>query len=271
MTNHALTLSRSNLSAFITCRRRFQLQTLERLAWPDLALDLRQRATVEQGQNFHRILERFFSGLAVDESEIPDQQLRDWWQRFEQRGPVLPEGRRLPEIRLTVPAGSHYLIGRFDLVIIENRDAVTHAHIFDWKTSRPRSVSELQSDWQTRLYLAMIAQSGSALLEDGNRLEAGHVTLTYWYTNDPNTSRHINYSQSQHEQNWSEICAIIDEIDGCLQGDQWPLTANWSHCRKCPYQAYCGRWEAGRHETIIADGPAPYDYELDFLLEPETP
>ncbi len=271
MTNHSLSLSRSNVSSFLTCPRRFQLRTLERLAWPDLALDLKQRQAVEQGQHFHLTLERYFSGLPIDESAILDRQLLDWWRRFEQRGPTLPEGRRLPEIRLSVPIGSHFLIGRFDLVIIETRDSSPYAHIFDWKTSRPRSESDLQSDWQTRLYLAMMAQSGSALIEDGSLLQAGNITLTYWYTDEPNSPRRINYSQNQHDKNWSDICTIVDEIDSCLQEDQWPLTDNWSHCRKCAYQAYCGRWEAGRHEKVLAEEQAPYHYELDFILEPETP
>ncbi len=271
MSIDSLKLSRSNLLVFLTCRRQFQLQTVKRLAWPDLALDFEQRKRVGQGQYFHLILERYFSGLTVDESAIPDKKLLDWWRRFKRRGPRFPEGRRLPEIRLSVPVGSHYLIGRFDLVIIESTDSGPHAHIFDWKTSRPRSESELQSDWQTRLYLAMMAQSGSALVESGNRLEAGNISLTYWYTNEPNNPRHITYSQKQHEQNWDEICAIVDDIDGCFKEDQWPLTDNWSHCRKCLYQAYCGRWEAGGYKTVIAEEETPYYYELDFLFEPGTP
>lgn len=271
MARDSFTLSGSNLLTFLTCRRRFQLRVLEHLAWPDLTLDIKQQAAVYQGQYFHRILERHFLGLPVIESEIPNKQLLNWWQQFEQHGPTIPEGRRLPEIRLTVPVGSHYLVGRFDLVVIETHAGGPRAHIFDWKTSRPRSISELQSDWQTRLYLAMMAESGQALIENGRLLEADQITLTYWYTNDPDLPPQITYSQKQHEQNWNEICAIVDDIEDCLQQSQWPLTANWSHCRKCAYQAYCGRWEAGQHESMIAEERAVYDYTLDTLLEPGTP
>ena len=267
----SLLLSRSNLLTFLTCRRRFQLQTLERLAWPDMALDLKQQETVQQGNYFHRILERHFLGLPVDPLTFPNQQLQDWWQLFQQQGPKLPEGRRLPELRLTVPVGAHFLIGRFDLLIIEAGSSTPKAHIYDWKTSRPRPLSELETDWQSRLYLAMAASSGHALLEIERSLNAENITLTYWYTADPQTPRQITYSQAGHEKKWAEIETIVQEIEDCLAEENWPLTANWSECRSCPYQAYCGRWESGRHERVIAEERAGFGTDWDFLLEPESP
>ena len=268
MTSDSLILSRSNLLVFSTCHRRFQLRVLDRLPWPDLDLDLKQQTAVYQGQLFHQILERHFLGLPVVPSDIPNKQLRAWWESFERQGPPLPPGRRLPEIRLTVPVGSHYLVGRFDLLIIESDETSSRAHIFDWKTSKPRSLTDLQSDWQTRLYLAMIAESGDALVRDGPPLAADQITFTYWYADDPGSPRRIRYSAAEHEQNWRQILALVDEIDLCQEAGEWPLTEDWTRCRTCPYQAYCGRWEAGQYEVTIHEERPVYDFSL---LEPETP
>lgn len=269
--NKPLQLSRYSLVTFLICRRRFQLQFLDHLAWPDSVPDPKQSASFELGQNFHLLLERFFSGLPVEEEFIPEHQLRKWWRRFQEDGPELPLGQRLPELRLTVPAGAHYLTGRFDLLVIDHSQQRPKAHIFDWKTSRPHQLSELETDWQTRLYLAMIAESGRALIQDGPALSPDDVTLTYWFTSDPANPQRIIYSQNQHDQNWAEILNIISDIDACLEENAWPLTANWTHCRYCPYQAYCGRWEAGKEEIILLEEPADYGFDLNYLIEPEIP
>jgi CRISPR/Cas system-associated exonuclease Cas4 (RecB family) len=266
-----LLISQASLLAFLTCHRRFYLRYLERLPWPELLLKTSQRPSVERGQKFHQLLERFFLGLPVDPTAIRDTQLRAWWRRFQESELALPQGRRLPELRITVPAGPHFLIGRFDLVIVSTAQDHPFAHVYDWKTSRPRTHSELQQEWQTRLYLAMLAESSSALTGDEGSLDANQISLTYWYVDEPLEPRTITYSQEQHKQNWIEIQELVGEIELGLDQDQWPLTDNWSHCRTCAYQAYCGRQEAGASETLLAEDPRPYDFEPDYLLEPETP
>jgi hypothetical protein len=267
----SLLISQARIVAFLTCRRRFSLRYLEHLPWPDLLLEMSQRPAIERGRKFHQLLERYFLGLPVDPAEIQDGQLRQWWRRFADSSMPLPQGRRLPELRLTVPAGPHFLIGRFDLVIVGNNENQPFAHVYDWKTSRPRPVADLQKEWQTRLYLAMLAESGSALTEDNSSLQAAQTTLTYWYVDDPLEPRTISCSQEQHEQNWSEILELVAKIDSCLGQEQWPLTDNWSHCRPCAYQAYCGRQEAGTSAWALAEEAADYEFELALLMEPETP
>ena len=84
-------------------------------------------------------------------------------------------------------------------------------------------------------------------------LDPDQIKLTYWYVADPQTARTITYSPEQHVQNWTEIQEIVAEIDSCQESGQWPLTDNWSHCRSCTYWAYCGRFEAGTPQKILAE------------------
>ena len=171
-----LTLSQARFLAFLTCKKRFQLRYLDRLAWPDTPLTIDQRTAAQRGQDFHQLLERFFLGFPINDLDIPDPQLQSWWKQLEQYLLPLPPGRKMPELRLTVPVGHHFLAGRFDLVVIGTAEDQPAIHIYDWKTSRPRPVLELQDEWQSKLYLAMMAESKHALFAGNRPLAARNIS-----------------------------------------------------------------------------------------------
>ncbi len=266
----SLLLSQNKLATFLTCQRRFQLRHLRRLPWPILPPDGDAEDSLARGQQFHQVLERHFLGLDVPPEAIADDHVRRWWRAFQNRPPAIPPGKRLPEHRLTVPIGGHLLLGRFDLLVIGEGDA-PYAHLYDWKTGRPRRESDLRDDWQTRLYLALLAEGGSALLGHGRSLAPEAITITYWYANEPDAPHTIAYSATWHAQNWADIQAITAQIDAALAHNDWPLTADWEECRRCAYQVYCGRQAAGPSRLLSPDEAEAPD-EVDFLdLEPQTP
>lgn len=269
--NETLTLSRHKLQTFLICQRRFQLRYLQHLPWPESPLSTEAEAAVERGQRFHRWLERHFLGLPVEVEANEDAELRRWWTVFERNGPLIPVGSHLVELGLTIPAGGHLLTGRFDLLVIgEDASGEPFAHVFDWKTSQPPQPGSLEQDWQTRLYLAMLAEGGRALHSGPRAPDPDHIAITYWYVTDPAAPRTIRYSQAWHDQNWAEIEALVASIDAQPAAGAWPLTSDWNHCRHCAYQAYCGRQAAG--PAIVAtelddEGEA----DVETWLEPEIP
>lgn len=268
-----LTLSRQRLQTFLICQRRFQLRYLKQLPWPEAPLSQEAEAAVERGQRFHRLLERHFLGLPLASGAIEDAELQRWWTLFEQSGPALPAGRALAELSLTVPIGRHLLTGRFDLLVIgEDKSGQPFAHVFDWKTSRPPEEGQLPQDWQTRLYLALLAEGGHALSPGNRAPDPDHIAMTYWYVAEPAAPRTIRYNSAWHSQNWEEIEALVARIDAQLVAGDWPLTGNWDHCRYCAYQAYCGRQAAGQagRLTESADDSEP-DSVVEEWLEPELP
>lgn len=264
-------LDRSALAAFETCPRRFQLRYLTKLPWPASPLDRSQSQAVERGRQFHRLIERYFLGLPVKAEDIGDEVVRDWWKRFTQSDLTIPNGEYWPEHRLTTPVGSNFLTGRFDLLVLGERDGEPFAQIFDWKTSRPRSVAGLEQEWQTRLYLALAAESGQALSPSKTPLSADRVSLTYWYPDEADQPRVVTYSEAKHRQNWSQIQLLAARIDARDPAEIWPLTDDWNQCRTCMYQTYCGRQKAGTAVTMLAEEEAPYATESAILLEPQTP
>lgn len=262
-------LSRGKLATFLICQRRFQLRHLVNLPWPSMPLDDDVETAVTRGQQFHQLLERHFLNVDIQPAGLHDTRLRQWWHTFVEHGPSLPQGRFLPELSLTVPLDGHLLIGRFDLVVVGTADGAPFAHVFDWKTSRPRPEGHLRDDWQTRLYLALLAEGGQALQPGGPPLPPDQIAVTYWYVSEPDAPRTIRYNADWHTQNWAEIRQIAADIDALTSEPMWPLTENWDHCRACAYQVICGRQGAGQAHLTDDEPEAPEPNSLS--LEPDTP
>lgn len=269
----ALTLSRAQIQAFLACRRQFDLRYLRRVPWPQTPLNEEVATAVSRGHQFHQLLERHFLGLPIDAHTLDDNKLRQWWHDFRNSGLEIPNGRYLPEHRLTIPAGNHFLLGRFDLLVIGAEADQPFAHLFDWKTSRPRAVADLYADWQTRLYLAMLAESGDALLGNGRQFKPDNIAMTYWYVKEPDQPRTIFYDQAKHKTNWADISQILDALDAHIASNEWPLADSWTPCKNCSYQVYCGRQtkQPSTEDTIPFEFEEYREWMPEQALAPETP
>lgn len=266
--NQSLSLAQQHLYTFRACPRRFYLRYLIHVPWPEAPLGSELELAYERGRRFHRWVERYLLGLPVESAAETDPVIRDWWSIYLNQGPDLPAGQRYVEAGLTVPIGRHFLMGRFDLLVID-RSASNQARgtIFDWKTGNPRPIERLLHAWQTRVYLAVLAEGGAALADGAaGELSSDMMSMVYWYLEDPRTPRVVAYSQAQHRSNWQELTELVSEIDRQLSVQEWPLTSDWSECRQCPYQAYCGRQAAGQFELEVEDEEEPE--EIDLWLEP---
>lgn len=263
-----LLLSRSKLTTFLQCQRRFQLRYVVPLTWPEPPLTAAEAERLAWGEQFHQLVQGHFLGLPIDEELVAAEPLASWWRRFKQQLPLL-HGRLLPELTLTVPVGNHLLHGRFDLLMIGARDGRLFIHIYDWKTGRVQSEATLRQDWQTRLYLAMIRQSGAALAIAPPTAEQIHIS--YWYADAPEQSVTIAYNEAWHRQNWDDIEAIVAQIDAQLaEGGIWPLSDDWQQCRACVYQAVCGR-QTGQTAVALVDEDAADGRGSTTDLSPQLP
>ncbi|MCP4418554.1 MAG: PD-(D/E)XK nuclease family protein [Chloroflexi bacterium] len=270
-----LTLSQYKLATFLACQRRFQLRYLRHLPWPNSPFSRRTEASLRRGQEFHQLLERYFLGLNIAAATIADGQMSHWWQQFKAHWPFgndfAANARFLPESGLTIPLGEHLLYGRFDLLVLgENENGTPSAHIFDWKTGKPANASELNGRWQTRLYLALLAEGGNAFWPENVHLVPEQISLTYWYVQAADTPITIGYSTAAHQSSWAELqehAALLTEV---MAKDSWPLTDILTHCRDCAYQSYCRRQDAGTTVPEIDEMEEPTIANAQ-LLTPELP
>ncbi len=233
----AILLSRYKLQNWRDCQRRFQLRYVTRKRWPLAPVPAGLSVAFEKGELFHRILEQHYMGLPVALPSDAAEDVKQWWGNFQAHPPLVPDGAKHPEMSLSVPIGRHFLFGRYDLLILGD----DHAHILDWKTERnPRSAAKLQADWQTRLYLTMIAEGGNAL---GRSYTPDQIGITYWFARHPDQSVTLRYTQAEHDQNWATLNAEVARLEARLQlsDAEWNKTEDWGKCEHCHYQAYCGR------------------------------
>lgn len=271
MNEPPLVLTQGALRDFAACPRRFQLRYLAHLPWPQSPVDAATAVAFNRGQTFHRLLERHFLGIPIDESSLTDDVLRGWWHAFARSDLALPQGRRWQEHVLTVPVDGHFLTGRFDLLIVAETQDGVRAHLYDWKTGPPQPTARLRQDWQTRLYLGMLAESGQALTESARPLAADGLMMTYWYTAEPDAPRTIAYSAAEHARNWAEIRELVAAIDRARAKDTWPLTADLAHCRYCAYQVHCDRRQTGFAPWADQEDDAEGLAIDESTFEPYTP
>lgn len=268
----SITFSRHKLATFLACQRRFQLRYLQEYPWPAEPQAAGGREATRRGEQFHRLLQRHFLGLKVPDPGVGDPELHRWWDTFRQEGPLLPAGERLPEVTLTVPVGRHLLTGRFDLLVLEEETV----HIYDWKTTAPHPQAALRQNWQTRLYLALAVEGGSALYPGTRTVEPEQVALTYWFVRAPAESVTLRYDAETHKQNWAEIVDLLAQVDSAQAREEiWPLTTDVWTCVHCLYQVVCGRQEAVARLRQEGEVESPPEDEGEDgahpQLEPQLP
>ncbi len=254
----SIILSRYRLHAFTQCRRKFQLSTVTRLAWPTPPVAPSLAAAFERGAAFHRLLEQYFLGMAVAPDVDADADVQRWWSTFHANPPAVPGDNTYPEASLTVPLAGHFLFGRYDLLVLGDQSA----HIYDWKTERhPRKAYELREDWQTRLYLALLVEGAGAF---GRSYAPDQIALTYWFANAPEQSVTLRYHADWHQHNLAELTALVERIDRHMVAPNavWPLTDDLSICAQCGYRAYCGR-------TVVAQPTSVSNLEMQIETDPD--
>lgn len=234
-------ISQAKINSWITCERQFQLRYVCRDGWPEAPNAADSVEAMALGELFHALVaqkillkERF---TPPDFSSNPT--LSSWWRNFETFAPKTQTADRYRvESKLTAAINSQVkLIGRIDLLVYG-----AHAlKIYDWKTGRPQPQSELEQDWQTRIYMGLLYRSRQTLC--GTNIPPSQISMTYWYTRDPEKSVTLRFDDAWHTQNWQEIESLAAQISNRLAEtlDIWPLTADLDHCGRCTFSTLCDR------------------------------
>lgn len=260
--------TQSNLQDYVDCPYRFYLKYFLRLKWPALivddAIDFELRG--QAGARFHRLAHQYLLGLPEDRlsesaSADPYPDIPIWWENFLTYIPPHLAGERHPELTLTASINDFQLAAKYDLVLVENKNALI---IFDWKTSqkRPRK-SSLLDRIQTRLYRYVLVRAGSALTQSLS-IEPDQVSMRYWFANHPESFVDIGYDHTAYEQDDKFFTQMIKEIQ-----EKEPIgltrTDDIRKCRYCIYRSHCDRGtRAGTLDGFEEFELDPDDFELDF-------
>lgn len=240
-----LHLSQSQLNLLETCPRRFQHSYLEQLIVP---IDADQQARLQQGSQFHLLMQQWQMGLPVEALLQADSQLNQWFQSFLAAAPEIlslapsdagePEPIRQSEHTRTLIFENYLLTVVYDLVLLGDR----HARILDWKTyPRPQRVEWLLRNWQTRLYPFVLVETSHYAPED--------ISMAYWFfqsrSGDSSNPQQVSipYDARKHEQTRADLHRLLTQLTHWLDryqlGEPFPPTAQAQPCETCHFTTRC--------------------------------
>jgi hypothetical protein len=286
-------LSQGVLNAWMTCPRQFQHLYLDCLLLP---ANPHQQERMVWGSRFHWLMQQSIQNrgaeckltelgaesaaemsLVLQAGEDAEAQalhqavdrtwagLRQWW---DQSG--ASDWELDAEHRRTLAMGDHLLTVVYDLLATRP----TEAQIFDWKThAQPLSRDRLQEDWQTRLYLFVLAET--------SHLPPDRLTMSYWFVRSPAASTAANgpelayetfaYSADWHQATRAQLLEMAQAIDQAIAayhgGQALPqLPAHSPACRSCSFASRCGR-STSVAESAVAALPWTLTEPLDRLWD----
>jgi hypothetical protein len=200
-----------------------------------------QQTKTQLGSDFHLLMHQRELGLPIEPILARSPQLNTWMQAMLQTAPELFESddrtwRESEHVR-TLAIDNYLFTAIYDLVILQP----DRAEIIDWKTyPLPRYKKDLDLEWQTRLYLYLLAETSDYLPKQ--------ITFTYWFiqsTPQPK-SVHISYTLKQHQQTQVDLQALLGKLTTWLDPDEhqesFPQVATSTGlCDRCNFAVRCQR------------------------------
>ncbi len=243
-------LSQGHLKVLTECPRKFEHTYLDLLAAP---LAPEQHTKMQWGSDFHRLMQQRELGLPIEPFLAADPPLAQAVHNLIATAPELftldPQVTRDSEHVRTLLIKDYLFTAIYDLVLLGPT-----AQIIDWKTyHKPRNLEELAQDWQTRLYLYIMAATSNYPVAD--------ISFTYWFVlHEPQPqSAEFFYSAALHQQTHEELTQILHQLDRWLQDypqqhfPQIPLDSPL--CDTCHFASRCQR-ETPPEQALSSISPA---------------
>ncbi|MBO8137991.1 MAG: PD-(D/E)XK nuclease family protein [Desulfotomaculum sp.] len=229
--------SQNSLSTYDSCYLKFRRRYIDGLYWPgSWVLDRGQRELMEQGQVFHHLAQRYYSGIPVGDLEAGAVgPVADWFERLKEFRPFTGDAVFLPEQELRIDQEGIRLVAKYDLlVILPDGRAV----IYDWKTApTPPKNHYYRRHMQTIVYCYLLVKAGG-MYAPGGRFSPGDISMIYWNPRFPKAVEPLVYSEEKYHKDERIIRAKIKEIES-REYEDFYATSNEKICRYCEYSPIC--------------------------------
>ncbi len=235
----AIRISQRHLKILETCPRQFEYSYCDRLTLP---INPTQQTKTQLGSDFHLLMHQRELGLPIAAILARSPQLNTWMEAMLQIAPALFQTddrtwRESEHVR-TLEIDNYLFTAIYDLLILQP----DRADIIDWKTyPLPKYKKDLDLEWQTRLYLYLLAETSDYLPKQ--------ITFTYWFiqsTPQPKSVT-INYTLKQHRQTHTDLLALLGKLTTWLDAYQshrepfGQVAASTGLCEKCNFAVRCHR------------------------------
>lgn len=232
-------LSQGQLNLLETCPRKFQHIYFDQLGTP---VSPEQQERLAWGSRFHLLMQQRELGLPVDSLVQGNAQLQQWVTALVNAAPDVftkkPQTFRDSEHCRTLNMHGYLLTVIYDLLIADEKSA----QILDWKTyPQPKNRQWLAKDWQTRLYLYVLAETSDYLPEQ--------ILMTYWFVKSQPCPQNLTftYNRVHHEKTRQDLTELLTRLRGWLhryQNDHIPfpqVPESATQCRDCSFAVRCQR------------------------------
>ncbi|MEL6494373.1 MAG: PD-(D/E)XK nuclease family protein [Cyanobacteria bacterium J06623_7] len=219
-------LSQGHLNLLSICPPKFQqvyIDCLGSLPAPE------QQQSMDWGNRFHLLMQQRELALPIEPLLATETELDSSLKALIEAAPELAPnvlGWREAEHCRTLSIDRFLFTVIYDLLIASG----DRATILDWKTYRqPVKKQKLQHNWQTKLYLYVLAETAEYQPEQ--------LQMTYWFVRSGRPTKvSINYTDKLHQQTEQELSLLLKNLETWLQNYQqsqldFPHQANCDNCR----------------------------------------
>jgi hypothetical protein len=225
-----LRISQGQLNLLETCPPKFKQVYLEQLTSPPTPEQIEKQ---HWGSQFHLLMQQRELGLPITSLLDEDDSLKHSLTALvnEATEILTPNyiSLREAEHSRSLPFRNYLLNVVYDLLIMDQE----RAQIIDWKTYlQPENKQKLAKNWQTRLYLYVLAETSDYLPEQ--------ISMTYWFVKLPHQPQHLTFSYSSyhHQQTQEDLTRLLNQLERNLE-----LYYNGQSCfehlnnceQNCPY------------------------------------
>ncbi|MBS9393499.1 MAG: PD-(D/E)XK nuclease family protein [Dolichospermum sp. LBC05a] len=235
-----LRLSQGHLNLLAACPRKFQHSYLEQLNTP---LDPKHEEYQILGSRFHLLMQQREMGLPINNLLQADPQLQNWMTDFSKIAPEIfitnidNQTFRESEHYRTLQIGDYLLTVIYDLLIADQNQA----QILDWKTyPQPPKSETLAQNWQTRLYMYVMAETSNYLLEN--------ISMTYWFVQSKGQTKKIKflYNEKEHQKTAEELDQLLNNLTKWIKDYEYNISLpqikeSQKICESCQYAVRCQR------------------------------
>lgn len=241
-------ISQRQLNLLETCPRKFQhtfLDQLGSLTTPE------QQERLNWGSHFHLLMQQRELGLPIESLLQEEPEMQHSLIALVSAAPEIltpnPNSRTFRESEhfRTLSFQGYLLTVAYDLLIASDRKA----QILDWKTyPEPKKRKWLEQNWQTRLYLYVLAETSDYSPEQ--------MSMTYWFvqTQPEPKSLKFAYDSEKHEQTRQDLNRLLTQLTHWLEryegGELFPQVAESSgYCGSCQFGVRCDRTSDSRESS----------------------
>ena len=236
--------TQNSIKTFVDCPFKFKKKYIDNIKW-ETANAINDKA--DFGNNFHKIAERYFIGITIDEEELKNYgELYDAYINLKEAFPLISSNTYMPEYTIRFIDDDIRLESNIDLVIIKPDNKI---EIWDWKTnSDSKKAEKYKNSIQTQVYLYSIKRIAKDILN----LDVNYEDINMIYFSPENKMEliRINYNEELNNLYEKNISQLIQKI---YNYDYQKFNRNdyQKNCKFCEFNLFCDNKKADDTEFAI--------------------